>query len=239
MTYAQYSKGYRAGGLTQLSGDPSQPPLFPYTPELSHNFEVGSKHAWLQEKVRLNISLFFTTVADVQVPTLVLPEAITVIRNSGKLQSKGVELEAIAQPVKGLILQYNAGLVDASYTSLNLPRDGEVVNLDGNKQIFTPDRTSFVALQYSLPVSVKKRINLVARGEWLHLGKQYFDLANNIVQSPYSRFNSRAGFTSPHFEAFFWARNISDKAYIEYAYDFGGVHLGNPRTIGVSVRANF
>ncbi|HEY0058521.1 MAG TPA: hypothetical protein VGB56_05260, partial [Flavisolibacter sp.] len=82
-------------------------------------------------------------------------------------------------------------------------------------------------------------ISLVGRGEWLYLGRQYFDLANTISQSSYSRFNTRAGIVTPYAEVFFWTRNLGNKAYIEYAYDFGGVHLGHPRTIGFTARTNF
>jgi iron complex outermembrane recepter protein len=30
-------------------------------------------------------------------------------------------------------------------------------------------------------------------------------------------------------------RNIGDETYIAYAYDFGAVHLGNPRTLGFTL----
>jgi iron complex outermembrane receptor protein len=36
-----------------------------------------------------------------------------------------------------------------------------------------------------------------------------------------------------------WGKNLGDKEYISYAYDFGAVHLGNPRTYGVTLMANF
>jgi iron complex outermembrane receptor protein len=37
----------------------------------------------------------------------------------------------------------------------------------------------------------------------------------------------------------FWMRNIGDKKYISYAYDFGGTHLGNPKNFGVTLRMMF
>jgi iron complex outermembrane receptor protein len=36
-----------------------------------------------------------------------------------------------------------------------------------------------------------------------------------------------------------WVRNIGDEKYISYAYDFGAVHLGDPRTFGVTVTGRF
>jgi iron complex outermembrane receptor protein len=239
LVFATYSRGYRTGGLTQLSSDPSNPPLYPYKPEYSDNIEAGIKNNFFNDQLRVNITAFITFVTDAQVPTLVLPEAITVTKNTGKLTSKGAELEVSSTPVKGLQLDYNFGYTNAKYESLKVSSNGESVDLDGNKQIFTPDLTSMLAAQYSLLLNQKQQIKLVARAEWFYLGTTYFDLANNIRQSPYQLLNTRLGVSSKHADLFFWARNITDKHYIAYAYDFGAVHLADPRTIGVSLMAKF
>jgi iron complex outermembrane receptor protein len=47
------------------------------------------------------------------------------------------------------------------------------------------------------------------------------------------------GVSSKHLEIYFWARNITKAKYIEYAYDFGAVHLGDPGTYGVTLRTTF
>jgi iron complex outermembrane receptor protein len=82
-------------------------------------------------------------------------------------------------------------------------------------------------------------LKLVARGEWKYLGDQYFDLGNTIKQNAYHLFNARVGVTAKCFDAFFWANNIGNKRYIDYAYNFGASHLGNPSIYGVSLRAKF
>ena len=86
--FASYSRGYRTGGLTQLGADPSQPPLYAYKPEYSNNFELGVKNTFFENRARVNISFFYTNITDAQVPTLVLPAAITVTKNAGSLTSK-------------------------------------------------------------------------------------------------------------------------------------------------------
>jgi iron complex outermembrane receptor protein len=68
------------GGLTQLSTDPSQPPLYPYKPEYSNNIEIGSKNSFWNNRIRLNVAAFLTYVTNAQVPTLILPDAITITR---------------------------------------------------------------------------------------------------------------------------------------------------------------
>jgi iron complex outermembrane receptor protein len=232
--HVSYTRGYRTGGLTQLSPDPSQPPLYPYKPEYSNNIEAGIKNNLLNDRLGINITLFLTYVNNAQVPTLVLPDAITVTKNTGSLTSKGAEAEISLKPVNGLMVDYSFGYTDATYSSLKVSSNGQAEDLDGKKQIYTPDITSMLALQYSFTIAPVQQIRVVARGEWFYLGTQYFDLANNIRQSPYNRFNIRAGINSRHIDLFFWMRNISNTKYIEYAYDFGAVHLGNPETKGVT-----
>jgi len=237
--YMTYSRGFRAGGLTPLSSDPSQPPLYAYKPEYSNNIEIGSKNSFLNNRLRVNLALFYSQITDAQVPTLVLPDAITVIKNAGRLNSKGLELELAAIPVKGLEANYSFGYTHATYDALSLSQNGGTTDLAGKRQIFTPDFTSMLALQYGYTFAGKAVLRLVIRGEWIELGKQYFDLANSIEQSPYSLFNARIGISGKYFGIYVWGRNLSDKTYISYAYDFGAVHLGNPRTFGVTLTGRF
>lgn len=237
--FVTYSRGYRTGGLTTLSSDPSQPPLYPYEPEYSNNIELGIKNNLFNNRLQINVTGFFTKVSNAQVPTLLLPDAVTVTKNAGKLSSKGIELEMSAKPLKGLQVDYNAGYTNATYTDLKLPQNGSVINLDGTKQIFTPEFTSMLALQYSYELNKKSAVRLVARGEWIYLGKQYFDLANNIKQGSYGLLNIRFGISSKKTALMFWARNLGDKKYMAYAYDFGAVHLGDPLTFGSTLSFKF
>lgn len=236
-TYLSYSRGFRAGGITQYSGQPNQPPLYPYEPEYSTNFEAGIKNMLADGKLRLNFSAFYTKVTDAQVPTLVLPEAFTITRNVGALESKGLEMEVASTPLNGLEAAWNIGYTDAAYTSLELPGEEGVLHLDGNKQLFTPDLTSMLSLQYSYTPPSSPGLQLIAGGQWQYVGSQYFDLKNTIEQAGYHLFHARAGISTKKFEVFLWGRNILDKTYIDYAYNFGAVHLGNPGTFGISLTA--
>ena len=235
--YGSYSKGFRAGGLSPLSSDPSQPPLVGYLPEYSNNFETGIKNNWLNNKLILNIALFYTKVTDAQVPSLILPDAITITKNTGQLSSKGVEAELMFIPTKGVLLQYAFGTTSASYDKLEIASQGASVNLAGKRPIFTPSSTSLLAAQYSFPVSSELQIML--RGEWKYIGTTYFDLANNIQQSPYHLLNAKLGMEYKETTLSFWAKNLAGTKYISYGYDFGAVHLGDPAIFGTSFSYKF
>jgi iron complex outermembrane receptor protein len=232
--YASYNRGYRTGGLTQLSTDPTQPPLYPYQPEYSNNFELGFKGNYFSNRLHANLAVFYNTVQDAQIPTLILPEAITVIKNAGGLTSKGFEAEIQALPLTGLEVTYHIGYTHATYTSGDLSSNGNQVPLDGKYQVFTPNMTSMLAIQYNKHIT--KSASAFIRGEWYYFGKQYFDLANDLEQPDYQLFNASVGITYYQFGFSVWLRNITDVKYIAYAYDFGAARLGDPSTIGVTLR---
>ena len=235
LLFFTYSRGFRAGGLTPLSADPSQPPLYEFKPEYSNNYELGTKNSFLNNKLLLNATLFYTEVNDVQVPTLVMPEGVIVTRNTGKMTSKGLELEMKALLLSGLELNYDFGLTDATYESLLLAQNGSEVNLQDNKQIYTPEVTSMLSLQYTSRLGLGENWEFQARGEWKYLGEQYFDPANNLRQSPYNLYNASLGLAYNDVKLMFWGSNIFDTEYISYGYNFGAVHLGNPATMGITL----
>jgi len=235
--YGNYSRGFRAGGLSPLSSDPSQPPLVGFLPEYSSNFETGLKNNWFSNKLQLNIALFYTKVTDAQVPSLVLPDAITITKNTGQLTSKGMEAELIVIPAKGLLVQYAFGTTNASFDKLDIASQGESVNLASKHPIFTPSMTSLLAAQYTYAIT--KNMKAILRGEWKYIGTTYFDLANTIQQSPYQLLNAKAGIENDKIGLSFWAKNITGTKFISYGYDFGAVHLGDPATFGTTLSYRF
>jgi iron complex outermembrane receptor protein len=237
MGYLNYSKGFRAGGLSPLSSDPSQPPLIRYKPEHSSNIEIGLKNTLFNNRARLNIAAFYTQINDAQVPTLILPDAITITQNNGKLNSSGIELEFTAQANKFLSFDYNAGMTNAHFEQLTLSQNGTSNNLKGNKQIFTPNLSSNLAAQYDQPFN--NSIKGFLRAEWKYVGTTYYDLANTIKQDPYNIINASIGVQIIDISFKFWTRNLTNQKYISYAYDFGAVHLGDPATSGFSISARF
>ena len=237
--YLTFARGFRAGGLTAISPDPSQAPLYVYKPEYSNNLEVGIKNMLLENRLKINVSVFYIKSTDVQIPTLLLPEAFTITQNAGELKSYGAELELSAAITKKFTLDYSFGYTHATFTNLVVPDNGNEVDLSGNRQLFTPEATSMLAAQYSIDLVRAKKLKFVTRIEWQYLDRQYFDLANTIEQSPYSLLNTRFGLVGKSFEIMFWGRNLTDEEYISYAYDFGATRLGDPMNWGVTLRKNF
>jgi len=167
---------------------------------------------------------------------LIFPDAITITRNTGELTSRGAELEINALVVKGFEINYNAGYTKATYNALTVSQNSTAVNLQGKRQIFSPDVTSMLALQYNINIGKKKGYEIFIRSEWKYLGRQYFDLANTIKQDPYNLFNARFGVALKNILLTFSGQNLSNKKHIQYGYDFGAVRLGTPLLFGATVR---
>ena len=225
LVYTMYSKGYRTGGLSPLGSDPSQPPLIGYLPEHSNNFEAGIKNTWLNNTLKVNISVFYINIKDAQVPTLVLPDAITIIKNTGVLNSKGIEAEIMYTPAKGIMIQYNGGITNA------------IIEATGKRPLFTPDNSNAIAIQYSKTINAK--VSGFIRSETKLIGNTYFDSSNEIKQSPYCINNFSMGVNKNKLSIVLWSKNILNQKYISYAYDFGAVHLGDPATYGISISSKF
>ncbi len=236
--YASYSKGYRTGGLSPLSSDPSQPPLVGYKPEFSNNLEVGYKQQLLQNKLSINLAAFYARIYNAQVPTLILPDAVTVTTNTGKLNSTGIEAEVKAIPLKGLLIQYAAGLTDAKYAKLELSQQNQSNDLSEKRPVFTPYYNSSLTIQYAHN-SRNKNIGTYIRSTLKNIGNTYFDLHNTLLQTPYALLNVSLGLTVKKSTIEIWSKNTLNNKYIAYAYDFGAVHLGDPLLFGLTLTAKF
>ncbi|MGV3764047.1 TonB-dependent receptor [Parapedobacter sp.] len=237
--YGSYTRGFRAGGISQLSSDPSEAALRAFDPEYSDNVEVGTKNRLFNRQLEVNLAAFYTRVHNAQVPTLVLPDAITVTQNTGRMESMGLEVEATARVVRNLSLWGNAAFTHARYLDLNTAGEDGNVQLKGNRPVFTPDWTGFLGAQYDLPIGTSQQLQLGVYGKFI--GQQYFTVENTLGQKSYSLLNAHIGYSLHGYELILWGQNLADKRYADYAYDFGfaAVHLGRPVTYGLTLRKRF
>ncbi|MEX8547676.1 MAG: TonB-dependent receptor [Mucilaginibacter sp.] len=237
LLYGSYARGFRAGGLNTNATDPAQ---VPYQPEHSDNYEIGWKNMFLDNKLKLNLTVFYLEQHNQQISTS--HDGVNqLVLNVGEMHNKGAELELTALPVKGLQIDWNASYSYARYTSLLLYSNEAkaVVNYKGDQPINTPPVSSMLAAQYTYGFAgSKQKLAAFVRGEYRYLDKYYFDFINGLSQPAYSLFNAKAGITSKNFELNFWARNINDKKYITYG-SFGTFILGSPRTYGTTLIAKF
>ncbi len=235
LVYVSYAKGFRIGGFNVAATDDNRA----YKPEKSDNYEAAIKNNLFQDRLKLNLTVFYLQQKDQQVSTSTDGvNALTL--NVGDMNNLGLETEVAAIPFKNFSLEWNAAWCHAKYAKLDLYdyTSSSTVNYKGNHPINNPDFSSMVAGQYNYPLSKSKQnIAAFARLEYRYIGRYYLDFVNSDSQSGYGLVNARAGITAKNFEIAVWGRNLNDVRYISYGY--GAYILGSPRMWGITLTGKF
>lgn len=150
MTYAQFSTGYKGGGVNPRPFAAEQAVAF--NPETLTAWEVGAKTDFLDRAVRLNLSLFLNKYKDI-VFTNVSPTANSVTNatpvNAGDATMKGVEAELTLHPIAGLSID-----ASGSWLGFQLTRIGATgatirgITLD-NRAPYAPEWKFGGGVQYA------------------------------------------------------------------------------------------
>lgn len=115
--FASATNGFRSGGWNARSS--SVLTILPFGPETTWSYELGTKTEWLDGKLRVNATAFYTRITDLQVlSSFVNPTsgALTFISgNYADQDNKGLELELQLVPVRNLTMFANIGLQDPRY----------------------------------------------------------------------------------------------------------------------------
>ncbi|RZA12013.1 MAG: TonB-dependent receptor, partial [Proteobacteria bacterium] len=122
MAYAQFSTGFKGGGVNPRPFFVEQ--ALSFGPETLQAYEVGLKTDLFDRRVRLNLAGFFSKYKDIQLslgnctaitgPGFGAPCALPV--NAGDADIKGVELETTIRPFDGLTIDGSVSYIDFDYT---------------------------------------------------------------------------------------------------------------------------
>ena len=252
--YATATRGFKSGGF---NGEATSAATAGYAPELIWSYEAGAKTEWLDHRLRLNLSAFYYNYTDLQVRQLLGP-GNSVIGNAATAIVKGLELEAVAKPVRDLQISGNVSYLSAKYKdfptaaipggfSAFVPDQHCVagvctINVSGNYLNDAPRYSGLVALDYSPQIGghyVTAHVDLALRS------RTYFDPSNVPIssQAGYSLLNANLGFGSGSGGDKGWmlqpyVKNATNRKYYLTISGEGlvpGAIVGDPRTYGVRV----
>jgi iron complex outermembrane recepter protein len=139
LLYASVSTGFRSGGFNSGRDAASLQPTF--KPEEVIAYEIGSKNRFFDNMLQVNASAFFNSYDSLQeqrqIP--VGNTTVSIIENSGKAESKGIELETIWKPIQDLTLGFNLSVLDAKYTDFqNAPLPFGTTFVVADATVLTP-----------------------------------------------------------------------------------------------------
>jgi iron complex outermembrane recepter protein len=163
---AQAARGFRLGGIN----DPINLPLCSptdklvfgnqanWTDEKTWNYEVGAKTQWMDRRITLNISAFYSDIKNLQATTTAGTCSSRIVFNVPTARSEGIEAELFARPNANWDFGLSATVIDAKLTSSvvsTLPGGGLVVVgglADGNRLPTAPKTQAVGSLGYTLPM---------------------------------------------------------------------------------------
>ena len=134
LLYASYTRGYRSGAFNaQAFQTPSERTTV--EPETVFGFELGWKQDLLDEKLRLNVSVFdydYKNQQCLNVDSLTFAQTLL---NIDKSRITGVEMEVDAVVLPNLRARFGLGLLDTEVEQGTL----NGIDLRGNELLLAPD----------------------------------------------------------------------------------------------------
>ena len=249
MGYASISKGYTAGSFNEL--DPSVLGIS-YDAEYSWNYEAGLKSRWLDNRLILNLAVFYIDYKDKQVFIHTTGALGNIFKNAAEATSMGFEIEALARPVRGLEIIAGFGYLDAEFDEFTEPiydamtgaKIGEK-DYEDKDLMYAPEYSYNLAVQYRYPLSNSN--TFFSRLELQGLGDFYHDYDNEIEEDSYEIVNARLGYEGKYkghgFDLYLWAKNIFDEEYCVSAWGSAQAgylgRAGDPQTFGVTLIGRF
>ncbi len=249
--YATVSRGFKSGGFASGFELPASAEV-PFDPEYAWNYELGLKTRFFDNRLQVNIAGYYVDYTDLQV-RFFNGTGQTIVGNSGSSTNKGVEIEMVALPARGLDLWLNYAYQKGKYKELVL--EGE--DFGGNTTIFTPKHSLSFGASYTLETAGGSEIKF--SGDYTYKSLAYTTPENDPLQgTKYDGIvNASISYTFPNkqWEIQLWGKNLTNERVRLGTSRFGlfvlpvndflngepsyQSHFGPPTTWGVTVRANF
>ncbi len=260
MGYFSFGRGFKSGGFNGMVREAGTNELPAFQPEFLDSYEIGTKTMSFEDRLTFNIAAFLGKYTDQQVQSVVMgpplqpggpPQVSLAVNNAARSTIKGLEVEAIALPFDGLVLQADVALLDARFDSFLAPSslNTESVNRAGQRFPYVPDIQTHVAVQYSFPLKFAGPPSLdgwlTPRLEWYYQGSVLYAGPElpQATQAAYNLLNTRISydFMDDRAQVAFWGLNLLDTEYFQQvtgsAQSFGEIvqFFQAPRTLGVEL----
>ena len=246
-TYLSYSEGFKSGGFVQRVFPPkTEVPSF--EPETAKVYELGFKWLGAGGRVSLNGAVFHTDYEDLQIE--VNDGIAPVTRNAAEAEIDGFELELMAIPGDGWLVQAGIGYLDAAYTSLN-PSENFTTDLLSlslqSKLVNTPEWSGNLGLQYAAHINGGGQV--ITRVDLAYVDDHFKDALNfpQLMQDSYSLVDAYITYVGAEekWELSLFGKNLTDEEYIVSGFANGltqgrvTANLGRPSEWGLSLLYRF
>jgi iron complex outermembrane receptor protein len=234
MLFGSVTTGSKSGGFNGVAGEDAPRE---FDDEDTTNYELGVKSQWLDNRLQINASAFYTVFDDLQFLAQQPSGVGTFVSNAAQGTSAGLDLNFSAAPWEFLMLSGGVQYLDAEYTKGEL----DELNLDVP---YAPDWSGNIAATVMLPFA--EGIAYL-RSDYSYMGNHFTNATYQAasVRQDQNLVNVRLGWRNPDWDAALWVKNATDEAYSSLSgapIAYSGTEaqwLQAPRTYGVTVRYNF
>jgi len=255
LVYAQAARGFRYGGvngsipqsvcadeLAEVEREGGDVRFF--DPDKAWTYEAGVKGNLSDGKIYMNATYFYIDWNDTQTSRS-FECGFGFTENVGKLVSQGIELEINAQVTDNLTVNLGTSYINSELAE-DVPNLGA---LEGDSAPYVPSFSFNGSVEYTRPVS-----DTMDGFIWTniqHTGERYTEFSEDPALAPntrrmgaYTVANLRVGVKWDNYEVSLFSNNLFDSPGVVRAlrrppFDPDARIRVEPRTIGISMRANF
>lgn len=242
--YAKIATGFKSGGFNGVATSNASF-LTPFAPETMTTYELGLKTRLLEQRVQLNMSMFYNDYEDFQANRFLEEVVGTAIVNAGSATMQGMEIELTARPLPNLDLILNYSLLDTSYDQF-IGDDGSDISND-RYFAYAPENTVFASLKYSFdPLSFG---TLSLRADYAWSDDYYVGILDDPTTNveAYGLLNARVDLSGiklgqGELRVSAWGRNLTDEEYWTTALNltvFTINQWADPRSYGLELAYEF
>ncbi|SEK81569.1 iron complex outermembrane recepter protein [Colwellia chukchiensis] len=234
MVFLNSASGYKAGGYALLnSGE-----LRTFNQENNITYEIGFKSSWLNNKINLNSTYFFSQYDDLQLSAW--DDEGNIVRiNAADTEISGLEIEVKAAITSNWQLNATLGTLDSAYKETRSPITTDL----SLKQ--APDLRWSIGSQFYFEL---------ASGEiaWTinanHTSEYFQDVSNSIIGATeaHTLINSRVSYTDNdgEFSISLWGKNLFDQQFttgslVVEGLGVGAIYTNLPKSYGVDFTYHF
>lgn len=234
--YGRVATAYRGGGFNNIP-DSQSPPRFevPYDAETTVSFETGAKSEWFQRRLRLNGAVYHSRTDDVLIGDRVAvgPTFINYVRNGGRAEQTGVELDLAASIEPGFIP--GRLLLDGSAAW----SDGELASgdLEGNPIPYVREWQASLSATYRVPLTA--RLQLFANESFVGGWGGWQDKPSDRPLDDIRLHDLSLGLEGERWQLKGTVRNASDEFYNPQRTSATAVRASRPRSWLLSVSRSF
>ncbi|WP_227878830.1 TonB-dependent receptor [Caulobacter segnis] len=164
-TYATVSTGFRTPVVNGFAGRPSlvnpNDLIIPNGASSDDlvNYEFGAKGRFLNGRLAANVAVYLIDWSNIQVQANRVSDSVQFATNIGAARSKGIELELLAYPAKGLTVGLNGSLNEAKVTELS-PAEAAISGAVVGARLASPKVQGSLFVNYGWDLTPGAKANL-------------------------------------------------------------------------------